>query len=144
MRLVDRQLAEIRLELRQYRPRLEAYAGLPPEHEAVRYDGMRLSEGRIDVAIRDAVVKRKIACQCRVNRRGAVVEGRFDRVDGGQLLPFDRNKLDGVLSLGARVGDNCGNRFALPARLIDDEGRLGRRAVRRQAAKIRGPRRAQA
>ncbi len=114
------------------RARLQGDAGVAAELERVLDDEVRGLHRGVDAARVDAALEAQVAVEFRVDLRRGGIERALGVESGRQLLVLDLERLDCVLGLGARGCEHGDDRLALPARHVDGEGILRRRAHARE------------
>ena len=116
-----------RIPVRQYRARLEAYAGVAAEYEGLLDDMVGLGVGRLDVAEFRLAAPCEIVAQAFMNDRRRAVESGLGVGDRRQDLPVDLDQRRRILRQGPALGDDGDHRLALPGRLFERQGVLRRR-----------------
>jgi hypothetical protein len=117
--LIDRQPGLGDVPVGHHRARLQRHAGVPPEHEIRIYDLVGVSKRLIDRAGLELPLESKIVAEQGMNdgglpiKRGAHIGHRL------QLLVFNRDNCRGILGDGPAFRHDGGDRFALPADMVD-------------------------
>ena len=123
----------------EQRAAFERDAGVATEVVGFFDNQISLGESGIYAVGRQFAAEADVVAEFRMNYLRAC-ERRFHVGNGGQRLPFAFNLFQRVFGLGARLRDDGGNRFALPAGAINGYRVLRGRLDAFQVAKHRDPR----
>ena len=123
-RVMDRELALARIPVGEDRARLQRHCRMPAEMEFLLDDMGGPPENLVDAAGVEPAAEAEIVGDCASGPVGTRLPRGVHVDNRRQLLELHHDRLSGVLSLGARIGDHRDHRLAGPEHLLERQGQL--------------------